>query len=127
MTFADLEAEHEEEALRLQRFAEVVDNVLKDQDVSRESFGHIARAFIASEREHMAMEEREFFPTALEILTTEDWCELDSNLADEADPLFGREDEDKFRALRQRIIEWESENQAERTGNWPAREQVKNL
>ncbi len=118
--FADLEAEHEEEALRLHRFAEAVDNALTDQDVSRDSFTHVAREFIDGERKHMEMEERHFFPAAIESLTDEDWSELDSRLADERDPLFGADVVERFQALRRRIIKWQSENQAERSSSAPA-------
>ena len=48
----------------------------------------IIRDFIVHERHHMAMEEREFFPAAVEALQPEDWAEIaSSRLAGQKDPL----------------------------------------
>jgi hypothetical protein len=43
----DLHAEHEEEASRLRRAAQVVERVLNDQDLLRETVGEIIHDFIA--------------------------------------------------------------------------------
>jgi len=53
---------------------------------------------------HMALEEREVMPLALQALTTADWNELDDALAPEPDPLTGLEPEAAYRALFDRIV-----------------------
>jgi hypothetical protein len=37
---------------------------------------------------HMAMEEKHFFPTALEVLSDDDWAEIDFAVFDRDDPLY---------------------------------------
>ncbi len=54
--------------------------------------------------EHMALEEREIMPLALQVLTQADWNELDDALAPEPDPLTGLESEAAYRALFDRIV-----------------------
>ena len=53
---------------------------------------------------HMALEEREVMPLALQSLTAADWNELDDALAPEPDPLTGLEPEAAYRALFDRIV-----------------------
>lgn len=52
---------------------------------------------------HMALEEREIMPLALQVLTPADWEALDDALAPEPDPLTGLGPEAAYRALFQRI------------------------
>ena len=61
------------------------------------------REFVAHYRAHMGEEEREFFPLARGVLSGDDWAEVDYKLFDSSDPLFDREVEERFTALRQRI------------------------
>jgi len=111
-SIGNLEGEHEGMAARLRRFANVVELVLKEQELSRKEFNHIASEFIDHERRHMEMEEEHIFPVAIEVLTTQDWAELDARLTDEADPLFSEDIRQQFKSLRQRITFWEKESQA---------------
>jgi hemerythrin-like domain-containing protein len=113
----DLEAEHVEVAKGLRRFASVVEAILVERDIPREDFDKVVRDFIDNERRHMKMEEETFFPAALEALTAADLTELDGRLTDEKDPLFAGEPEQRFAALRRRIVQWEKDDQAERRGD----------
>ena len=111
----DLEAEHVVAAQQLFRFAEAVENVLGELDVPREGFNQAARAFIKHERRHMKMEEKQFFPAALDVLTDKDWAELDAKLTDKKDPLVPGQLEEAFKTLQGRILKWEQEDQAQRS------------
>ena len=102
----DLEEEHESVAVRLDDLNRAVDNVLLEVEVSRDNFCTVARRFIDDERKHMLMEERYFFPVALDALEEEDWSEIDSRLRSKADPLFDAIVEDRFRTVRQELLEW---------------------
>ena len=64
----DLAREHRKGAERLRRVAHAVENVLADAEVPRQNVDTIVRDFIAQERHHMMMEDRDFFPAALEAL-----------------------------------------------------------
>ena len=60
------------------------------------------------------MEDRDFFPAALEALEPQDWTEIASALTSPEDPLFSEAAEETFEALRARILQLEQEAEAER-------------
>jgi hypothetical protein len=62
----------------------------------------------------MEMEERIFFPAALNALRPEDWADIALKLADRQDPLCQPGLEEKFSMLRRKILEMEAEAEAER-------------
>jgi hypothetical protein len=74
----------------------------------------IIRDFIEREPHHMKMEEQIFFPTALEVLQPEDWADIALKLADRRDPLNGPDLDRKFSMLRRKILEIDTEAEAER-------------
>jgi hypothetical protein len=53
-------------------------------------------------------------PTALDTLQPRDWADIALKLADRRDPLNGPDLEQKFGMLRRKILEMETEAQAER-------------
>jgi hemerythrin-like domain-containing protein len=112
----DLRTEHEAGAIRLRRVAQAIERVLSDQDLVRQRVDAIIRDFIDGERQHMEMEERIFFPAALNALRPKDWAEIALKLADRRDPLNEPGLERKFGMLRRKILEIEAEAGAERTG-----------
>ncbi len=105
----DLEAEHAKVADRIRRFAETIGHVTGDLEVSREFVDRTVRAFIGAERRHMALEEERFFPAALQALTDADWAEIDAQVGDENDPVFGDDAGREFAAVRENIIAWDAE------------------
>jgi hemerythrin-like domain-containing protein len=111
----DLAAEHRNGAVRLRRVAQAVESVLMDREVLRSTVDDIIRQFILQERRHIAMEERDFFPAAIKALRPEDWDEIAAGLTDQEDPLFSEIVEERFDAVRQRILQLEMEAEAERT------------
>jgi hemerythrin-like domain-containing protein len=102
----DLEEEHGSVATRLDDLNRAIDNILLEMEVSRDNFCAVARRFIDDERKHMLMEERYFFPAALDALHDEDWSDIETRLRRRADPLFDAIVEDRFRTLRQELLEW---------------------
>lgn len=110
----DLEADHKKAEQGLAHFTEAVENVLAEVDLPREAFCHVARSFIEHERQHMMMEEQQFFPVALGALSDKDWAELDARLADPIDPLVPVEFAKAFETLKDRVLNWEKEEQASR-------------
>jgi hemerythrin-like domain-containing protein len=52
---------------------------------------------------HMSMEEREILPLAEQVLTEQDWSDLDDAFAAHRDPLTGHEPADEYRQLFTRI------------------------
>ncbi len=110
----DLAAEHRSGSERLRRVAHAVELVLKDQEVLRQTVDDIIRDFIAQERRHIAMEERDFFPAAVKALRPQDWAEIAMTLTDRKDPLFSEIAEARFELVRKHILQLEQEAEAER-------------
>ena len=110
IALGDLEEEHEHLAGLTRHFAEAVESLLGDAEMPRDVFEHAVGDFITYQRQHMSMEEQRFFPAALEALSEEDWVEIDGQLVDRDDPLFGAEVTKRFKDLRERIMRWERED-----------------
>jgi len=110
----NLALEHQEGVERLRRVAQAVDSVLADREILRQNVDNIVRDFIEHQRRHIIMEDRDFFPAALNALEPQDWMEIASALADHEDPLFSEAAEETFDALRARILQLEQEAEAER-------------
>ena len=112
----DLEAEHQNEGQRLRRVAHMIRSILTDHDVLRQTFGDIMRDFIKQERKHMEMEERVLFPAAVSALQPDDWAGIDAIWSEQKDTMFNVAIEERCQSLRERILQWERENQE----NWIA-------
>lgn len=110
----DLTADHRRGTERLRRVASVVEKVLADQELLRQTVNDVIRDFIDQERHHMAMEARYFFPAAVQALQSQDWAEIAARLADQKDPLFSDVVEEKFEVVRSHILQLEQEAEAER-------------
>lgn len=110
----DIEDEHETETLRLERFAQAVGDVLAGREYLRQNFHDLVREFIDYQRRHMQKEEGFLFPAAGKALRPEDWAEIDARMASGRDPLFDDATDQKFQALRQTILRWESETGEDR-------------
>jgi hemerythrin-like domain-containing protein len=98
----------------LRQVSHAVDRILMNGEILRETVHAIIRDFIESERRHMMMEDRHFFPAALKALEPEDWREIASTLTARKDPLFSDIVEARFDTLRAHILQLEEEAEAER-------------
>jgi len=85
-SITDLQGEHREGAERLRRVARIIDEVINDQDLLRESVEQIVRDFIDSERKHIALEDEIIFPAIVETLKAGDWADIALILADRYGP-----------------------------------------
>jgi hypothetical protein len=74
----------------------------------------VVRDFIDSERAHIAMEEQIFFPAALKTLLPTDWAQIEATLSERAPSPLKSAAGRPFRALQERIVAWETENEAAR-------------
>ena len=111
----DLESEHEKIGALAKHFRDAVRNVLNEVEMPRSAFDAVLRHFIRDQRNHMQMENERFFPLAQKILSDKDWTEIDAEASKEQDPLFGNEAAERFESLRQSILRWEAEDQAQPT------------
>jgi len=70
----------------------------------RAAFEQALDHYIDNYLRHMALEESEVLPAAVEHLSAEDWAQLDTAFAANKDPLTGHEPEDGYRPLFQQIL-----------------------
>jgi hemerythrin-like domain-containing protein len=110
----DIETDHRQEGERLRRLAETIENVRNGGELPRQAVDDVVRDFIAHERRHIEAEERALFPAAVKVLRPADWARIDARMSDARDPLFNTTVEQKFRALAEKILQWERENEADR-------------
>jgi hypothetical protein len=59
----------------------------------------------------MEMEERFLFSTAINVLRPADWAGIDARWSDWKDSMFNVAFEEKGQSLRERILQWQRENQ----------------
>jgi hemerythrin-like domain-containing protein len=70
----------------------------------REGFEHAAQQYVDFYLAHMSMEETQILPLAEQLLSEQDWAELDEAFTSNRDPLTGHAPEDAYRALFTRIV-----------------------
>ncbi len=105
----DILAEHAALAENCARFLDLVNAFREDTDAHAQRVIREGREFVAFYRRHIDHEERGFFPAALECLAEEDWAEVDARIVDRDDPVFGESAEAGYAALRQEILQNETE------------------
>ena len=98
---------HEELGGLTRKVASVVRRVLDEAELPRAEVIRAVKEFISSQRHHMEMEEAHFLPLAEEVLSEADLEELESEIFQKEDPLFGPETEEHFATLRDDILRWE--------------------
>jgi hemerythrin-like domain-containing protein len=84
-----LSSEHEGLGEKGQAFLVVASNVADGAMVLREALESKGRDYVAFLRNHMQMENEEFFPLAEKTLTKEDWNAVANAMEQKADPVFG--------------------------------------
>ncbi len=110
----DIGSDHRQEGERLRALAPTIESVRTGGELPRQAVDDVVRDFIAHQRQHMEAEERALFPAAIEVLRPADWARIDARISDARDPLFNETVEQRFRALAEKILQWEQENEADR-------------
>ena len=70
----------------------------------RQAFEQAAESYVSFYLAHMATEEQQILPLAEQVLTDDDWADLDAAFGANRDPLTGHEPEPDYRALFTRIV-----------------------
>ncbi len=99
----DLEEEHRSLAEMTLSLSALIELARAEEPVNREQVHNLTRDFIQRYRHHIAREELHVFPAARQVLSQDDWAEIDAKLGDRDDPLFGEVVADYFQALRDDI------------------------
>jgi hemerythrin-like domain-containing protein len=100
-------SEHVEISRRARHFAETVGYILQEAVLPKSRLVEAAVEFMALQRRHLKREERDFFPLAEEVLTAEDWAQVDAEIAHRDDPLFGPGGEGRLRTWARDIVNWD--------------------
>lgn len=100
----DLEADHEELAFLTRKFAATFHQILHEAGTPHERLSHMIEDFVHCYRRHIDKEEKLYFPAVLRTLTAEDWDEIDTQVTNHEDPLFGRKVSRRVRAHLNDII-----------------------
>ena len=99
----DLEEDHRKLAEMTLSLSALIERALAEETVNREQVHNLTRDFIGRYRRHIKREEQSVFPAALDALSDQDWSDIDSQLDDQDDPLFGEVAADYFKTLRDDI------------------------
>jgi len=73
-------------------------------EARREAFEQAAKRYVDFYLAHMSIEENQILPLAEQVLSEQDWAELDAAFAANRDPLTGHEPDALYRDLFQRIV-----------------------
>ena len=79
-----------------------LNQIIAGDEIKRMELKAAAATYIAYYRHHLAVEEHQVIPHAVDVLRPDDWVAV-SDIAAEPDPLFGSEVETGYRRLRSHI------------------------
>jgi hemerythrin-like domain-containing protein len=99
----DLVEEHEKLGTLTGNLSRAIRESLQDPRAANEGLASQLGEFLDLYRNHMITEEQQFFPAALQLLSRDNFAEIDFTLFDQADPLFNRETDARFVELREEI------------------------
>jgi hemerythrin-like domain-containing protein len=80
-----------------------LDNIVNGSIASREHLETSGRAYIADFRRHIEREETAMLPLAAKLLDDSDWKVIDAAISQLDDPLFGKDKQRRYGALRRQI------------------------
>lgn len=91
--------QHQQLAQLTRTFRNSLENIFQGGVMPREELEIQGRAFIALQREHLALEEQEAFPLLDSLLPDEAWADILEQSSNPDDPVFERPDANRFRTL----------------------------
>jgi len=80
-----------------------LDDIVNGSITLREHVEAPGRAYIADFRAHIQTEETAILPLAARLLSDEDWSAIDVAMPHIDDPLFGKNESERYAALRRKI------------------------
>lgn len=98
-----LKGQHGDGDQRIQEMNEALNAFVKSPDETKERLRDATSKFITFQRDHIGLEERELLPKAYEVLSDEDWEQIEKAFKSNSDPLFGENIETGYQSLLKRI------------------------
>ncbi|MBK1647873.1 hemerythrin domain-containing protein [Rhabdochromatium marinum] len=80
-------------------FRDALEGIVQGEVLSRDAVAEQGRAMIGLLRTHCADEETRLFPVARDLLSTQDWAQLEQQAPNATDPVFGQLDPLRFQTL----------------------------
>jgi hemerythrin-like domain-containing protein len=99
---------------RVDEMADLLEQVIDDQEVERNTVVSTAYQIAAQERRHIEFTENRLLTAAEQNLSSRDWDALDRKIMGSRDPVVDPERAAIFDDLADRLERWEREDQAER-------------
>jgi hemerythrin-like domain-containing protein len=87
-----------------------MDQIIAGVVIERATLERVAATYLVYYRYHLAAEERQVIPRAVELLTMADWLAV-AAIATEPDPLFGTDSQPRYEELRRRLGREDSETE----------------
>jgi hemerythrin-like domain-containing protein len=91
--------EHGELIGLARNYRKTLEGAIQGEVLLREEVETRGRAFVALQRQHIDLEEHELFPLLETALSDKDWQKLEMEISHTDDPLFHRQDFNRFRSL----------------------------
>ena len=91
--------EHEALLGMARKFRETLEGVMQGEVLRREEVETRGREFIALQRQHIDLEEQEIFPLVDQVLSDKEVEKLEKKVPHMDDPVFQRQDYNRFRSL----------------------------
>ncbi|MCU7843372.1 MAG: hemerythrin domain-containing protein [Candidatus Thiodiazotropha sp. (ex Monitilora ramsayi)] len=91
--------EHEALLGMARRFRETLEGIMQGEVLRRDEVETRGREFIALQRQHIDLEEQEIFPLVSQALSDKEWEKLEQKIPHMDDPVFHRQDYNRFRSL----------------------------
>jgi len=102
----DLAAHHADLHDLTARLQSALQQILNDAEVDRGAVVALAQDFLRHYRNHIESEDTAFFPAAEAALSAADWAEVEEDVAELDDPLFGDKVAEEYRLLHEAIMSW---------------------
>jgi hemerythrin-like domain-containing protein len=81
------------------RFRSTLEGAMQGEVMLRDEVETQGREFVALQRQHIDLEEEEVFPLIDQAMTDKDWQKLEAEITHGDDPVFHRQDYNRFRSL----------------------------
>ncbi len=105
----DLTGMHAELSKELQELAASLKQAMDKAELPRAEMLLRARTFINRQRQHLAGEERLFFPMAEDVLSPADWTQIEHDCSARLDPLIGGASAERYEAQYRHILDLEAQ------------------
>lgn len=97
-------AEHKELGEKGIKLMQTLRSVINGFELTHDTLELQLEDYMSVVREHMNTEEQEVFPLAAELLTEEDWAQIEAEMTAREDPLFGRTLKREYRNLYRHVV-----------------------